>query len=148
MSGTIRFNLLIGRAGASEEELWEALRRLGDTPIRPRTALATAALSLVTLWAATTRLASPSEENFAFGQSAPAGSVALVNGQGTVVGLLVPRQRVSAPRSMMVYSSPVLGGEPLLTTSWQRLPASSAPSFTSAARPRLDQAYMLAGFPH
>ena len=129
------------------DTLWEALRRLGETPIRPRAALATAALSLVTLWAATSRLGGGSEEERPpVAHGAPAGSIAVVDARGEVVGLLVPRTDRPA-----FFVSPMLDSSPLLTATYRSEPSFRESSLEKQApysigRPRLDQMYLLAGF--
>lgn len=136
---------------APSSTVWESLRRLGETPIRPRAALATAALSLVTLWAATSHLSGTADEDRPqAGSRVPTGSVALVNSEGTIVGMLV-RRPSHAGREAFV-SPQLLDSDPLLTTSYRSVsyyrdaPSSSPPVFYSLGRPRPDQPLVLAGF--
>lgn len=126
--------------------VWESIRRFGETPIRPRVALATAALSLVTLWAATSRLGGPSEDELPIASSrVPAGSIALVNRRGTIVGMLVRRP------SRGTFAPQWMDSDPLLTASYRGIApvrSASTPSqaFYSLNRPRADQPLVLAGF--
>jgi hypothetical protein len=114
---------------------WDGLRRLAETPVRPRAALATAALSLAALWAATTRL-SPTDDATRSRPLPPGtviGQLPIVDREGTVVGsyLLVtqptprPRLRLLEPPRFLNPESPGL-----LTASWTSEPHYEAMHFT------------------
>ena len=129
------------------DSLWEAIRRVGETPIRPRAALATAALSLATLWAATSQLGTGSDDAVPSG-TAPAGSYAVVNERGNIIGLIVPSRTRSFPGSFA--TRPFVDSDPLLTASFvcEATPAPPPPRYYfSLSRPRFEPAYVLAGAP-
>jgi hypothetical protein len=131
------------RAELQPVTVWDRLRRLADTPIRPRAALATTALSLAALWAATTRLGAPEMEPGRRTTAPPGtvvGQVPIYDQRGTLVAtyLLVtaptpsPTLRLPEPPA-----SRFLEPEPpaLLTASWTGEPTRYRTVHFSAAPP-------------
>jgi hypothetical protein len=125
--------LLVIEARRAENRVpspFDGLRRLADTPIRPRTALATAALSLAALWAATTQLGGPSEQPSR--RSVPTGTiigqVPVYDAQGTLIAsyqfyaVATPAPRIRLPeppvRQFLEQEPPGL----LTTASWSSAP--------------------------
>ncbi len=128
----------------------DGLRRLADTPIRPRTALATAALSLAALWAATSQIGGPAEEPV--GRTV-VGQVPIYNEHGTLVGsyqfiaAATPAPRVRFPEPPpRIFMEP--GPPGLLTASWSSEPRPYQPQRIksgpySPENVRLDQRFLV-----
>lgn len=138
------------RAEMRPSSPWDSFRRFGDTPIRPRVALATAALSLTALWAATTRLTPSDEEVRPMGTVM--GTIPVLNGKGEVISTVLV---IAPPRSQPVIRLPepprseFLSPDPpgLLSTtiaSWSMEPRYQERHFTvDYPRPSMDDPSLL-----
>lgn len=140
------------RAEMRPSSPWDSFRRFGDTPIRPRVALATAALSLTALWAATTRLA-PGDEEARPSGTVVIGTVPVFDQLGNRVSTLVVVSRQATPPPAIRLPEPprseFLSPDPpgLLSTtiaSWSMEPRYQERHFTvDYPRPSMDDPSLL-----